>query len=430
MALGDEMLRLTADSVVADQIELTFMNFTLGYQSKSGLWAAYNVPSDGKITPAMPQMGDPKRPDDCEICCCTVNGPRGFGMLTDWALLQDRDGLALNWYGLSKLTSHVGDTKVVLTQETDYPRTGHIVLHVAPERPTEFTLKLRIPHWSARTTVLVNGEPVEHVTPGRYLSIRREWNPGDVIDLDLDMSVHYWVGDREVAGRASFYRGPILLTYPRKNPKEYLKFNGDWSVYFSARHLPYVDLYGSKRPGDTVSFDFEGDAISWLYNTFENCGKAEVKIDGKRVGVVDQYAPVTYDGLFSYSYDKPNLFLSARWEYKGLAPGKHRIEITVLSEKDEKSADHWINVRELVPSGDDPVFDPHTMGGRLLSPHKGGFPIVEMEFTDVNGRKVCLRDFDSAAENCDPYISWLRAVNAPKTDFTRENPTRSSKCFL
>jgi hypothetical protein len=37
-----------------------------------------------------------------------------------------------------------------------------------------------------------------------------------VIELKLDFSLHYWLGERESQGRASIYRGPLLLTYDRR----------------------------------------------------------------------------------------------------------------------------------------------------------------------------------------------------------------------
>ncbi|MHB1456611.1 MAG: hypothetical protein ACYC0V_06825, partial [Armatimonadota bacterium] len=216
----------------------------------------------------------------------------------------------------------------------------------------------------------------------------------------------------------------------RKDPKEYLKFNGDWSLYMSARHLPYVDLHGSRKPGDFVSCDFEGESIAFLYNPLHDCGMAEVKIDGQKVGVIDMYGPIDqskFDALFTYKWDTPNMFLSARWEHKGLTPGKHKLEITVLPEKNADAIDHWVNIREIVAEGDDPVFDVNTMAGELLKASKSGFPIVEMEFKDAKGQKVRLVDFDSATEDFKPYISWLKVTNAVRTDFSRENPTRSSR---
>jgi hypothetical protein len=46
--------------------------------------------------------------------------------------------------------------------------------------------------------------------------LNRQWAVGDQVEIELDFSLHFWVGDRECAGKSSIYRGPILLTYDRR----------------------------------------------------------------------------------------------------------------------------------------------------------------------------------------------------------------------
>jgi hypothetical protein len=152
-----------------------------------------------------------------ELNCCSVNTPRGFGLLSEWALMRDREGLMLNYYGPGTLTAEAAPgVSVVLTQRTDYPLAGRIAIDVAPAEPATFVLKLRVPHWSARTQASLNGEPLAGVIPGTYLCLGREWRAGDRIVLDLDLSCHVWPGERECAGLASVYRGPILLAYDHR----------------------------------------------------------------------------------------------------------------------------------------------------------------------------------------------------------------------
>lgn len=217
IAAGVEMLRLTGNSVVADEIELATLNSVVGLHSHTGRWVTYNTPMDGVREASAHSIVFQARAGSAELNCCSVNGPRGLGMVGDWALLGCEDGLMLNWYGPGKISTQLpSGVKVVLSQVTEYPRRGAIALRVEPQRATQFTLKLRIPYWSARTQVRVNGEQVKGVRAGNYLALERRWKKGDRIDINLDMSLHYWKGEKECRNKVSVFRGPTLLTYDRR----------------------------------------------------------------------------------------------------------------------------------------------------------------------------------------------------------------------
>lgn len=211
IAYGVEILRLTGNSIVADELELSTLNQVVGYQFRDGGPCTYDTPMDGRRISAVEHVQWQRLPGSEQMICCTANGPRGFGMISDWALMRDGDGLVLNWYGPSTMAARVGETPVTLTQETEYPRAGRVRLTVDPEAPLSCALKLRIPYWSAKTAVSVNGSPVSGVTPGCYLNLERTWRPGDVVELDLDLSPRYWTGERECAGKVSVYAGPLLM---------------------------------------------------------------------------------------------------------------------------------------------------------------------------------------------------------------------------
>ena len=211
IAYSVEMLRLTGSSIVADEIELSTLNQVVGYQFRDGGPCTYDTPMDGRRISAVEHVQWQRRPGSEQMICCTANGPRGFGMISDWALMRDGDGLVLNWYGPSTIAARVGETAVTLTQETEYPRDGRVTLTVDPDAPLACALKLRIPYWSAATAVAVNGNAVSPVTPGSYLTLDRTWHAGDVVELDLDLSLRYWTGERECVGKVSVYAGPLLM---------------------------------------------------------------------------------------------------------------------------------------------------------------------------------------------------------------------------
>ena len=163
---------------------------------------------------------------------------------------------------------------------SDYPRDSHIQIKVTPSKATTFPLRLRIPYWSSKTMLKVNGATVDEVHSGTYLTLNREWKPGDTIDLDLDFSLHYWVGERECAGKVSIYRGPILLTYDRRlnimDPSDVPALDARGLAGTPAktrsRHPPILALDVPAENGSTLTlcdFASAGDGgshyLSWLH---------------------------------------------------------------------------------------------------------------------------------------------------------------------
>jgi DUF1680 family protein len=215
MAMSVEMLRLTRDSLVADELELSTFNSAIGMHAPNGRWVTYDTPMDGVRRSSTDFDAFQSREGSPELTCCSAHGARSLGMLSDWALMAADDGVVLNWYGPGsmRIPSYGGLT---LVQETDYPRGDAVRLTIYLDRARSFVLHLRIPGWSEGTQVRVNGEPVDDVEPGTYLALDRLWRWGDVIDITFDFALQYWVGERDYEGKVSIYRGPILLTYDRR----------------------------------------------------------------------------------------------------------------------------------------------------------------------------------------------------------------------
>jgi len=217
IALSIDMLRLTGRSAIADEIELSTFNAMFGAQSPAGRWWTYNTPMDGQRKAFYQDVNWQCLPGAPELNCCSTNAARGLGMLTQWAIMRDAEGIVLNYYGPGTLGAAVPSGRhVTVTQQTRYPLDGRIVLKIGPRRSERFVLKLRIPQWSRKTSVSVNGRRITKAVPGTYLCLERTWTAGDLVKLKLDMSLHFWVGKKERKGLTSIYRGPILLTYDQR----------------------------------------------------------------------------------------------------------------------------------------------------------------------------------------------------------------------
>jgi len=257
IAFSIDVLRMTGDPRIADEIELATLNGMVGGQNPAGRWWTYNTPMDGRRVASAQDIVFQSRAGSPELNCCSVNAPRGLGMISEWGFMVKADGFAVNYYGPSAVTLRrpSGET-VRLQQDTSYPVGNEVVVGVGCSPPAEFTLSFRIPAWSKATRVAVNGEAVRGVEPGTYCAITRKWREGDTVKLVFDFSPHAWVGEKECAGKVSLYRGPILLAFdPRFNTMdpdavptvdvgtisfEPAAFSGKWPPWLLVR-VPTVD---------------------------------------------------------------------------------------------------------------------------------------------------------------------------------------------
>jgi len=118
--------------------------------------------------------------------CCACIGSAGIGLVPRIAALTAEDAVAMNLYIPGEISlSAPGGEALTLRTETAYPAAGDVRIILGLSAPTRFTFRLRIPVWSKATSLSVNGETVP-VTAG-YTAINRVWQPGDRVELELDM---------------------------------------------------------------------------------------------------------------------------------------------------------------------------------------------------------------------------------------------------
>jgi DUF1680 family protein len=269
------LLRLTGNPLIADEIELTFWNAIVGSQSRFGDWWTYDTPIIGNRLSTSMSIGSQAGPGGPYLSCCSVNGPRGLSLIAEWAymLTGDGSGVVINYYGPSTITLQIAAAQLTLTQITEYPRTGAITVKVGLPTPTNFTLHLRVPSWSSNTTLRLNGEPVQNAQAGTYFQIDRQWNDGDQIQLNLDMSFHYWAGERELFGSSILYYGPLLLAYEETyntlgGPRVLDSLNVKYELVPSGNYtIPPIAMLSVQSPGTDPEYlvDF---ATAGAYGNF------------------------------------------------------------------------------------------------------------------------------------------------------------------
>ena len=199
MRLCERLLETTGDAGWADRIERTFYNAYLAAMKADGSEFAGYTPLTGSRYHGQHHCF-------MHTDCCTANGPRGFLCFLKELFTTRGDAATFNFYASALVKGELsGGRRVAFEMYSLYPRTDYvrIVSHTEGEAP----VRLRIPAWSAKTGVTLNGEPLDGAKAGGYFTIAREWRLGDIVEIRFDMPVVAHALDHHLA----FTRGPVLL---------------------------------------------------------------------------------------------------------------------------------------------------------------------------------------------------------------------------
>ena len=212
------MLAASGDAKFTDVIERALYNGINSGMSLDGKTYCYRNPLafdpagesrdrhsvDGKI-----------RNEWYDTTCCPPNLERTFASLSGYFYSTNADGVYVHLYDNSEMNWHLHDgTGLKVQQKTNYPWSGNVKMTVSPATPKEFVMYVRIPGWSTKNSVKVNGKDIAGGKPGEYLAIRRRWAENDTIDLGFDMTTHLLKANPAVTedrGRVAFQRGPIVF---------------------------------------------------------------------------------------------------------------------------------------------------------------------------------------------------------------------------
>ena len=204
------MLAATGDSRHADVMERALYNGINSGMSLDGRMYCYRNPLAFD-----PSTGDRIRNPWYDTTCCPPNLERTLASLPGYFYSTSPEGVYVHLYDNSELSWRLDSGNAIrVTQATRYPWEGRVLLRVAAAQPEEFTVFLRIPGWSKRSSVTVNGKRVDTVAPGQYLAIRRRWNGDDQMELNLDMQPQLLEANPAVVedtGSVAVQRGPVVF---------------------------------------------------------------------------------------------------------------------------------------------------------------------------------------------------------------------------
>jgi DUF1680 family protein len=209
------MLLLTGDAKYADVMELALYNSVLSGISLDGKKFLYTNPlAFSDDLPFQQRWSKDRVPYISLSNCCSPNVVRTIAEVSNYMYSVSDEGLWFNLYGSNTVNTTLKDgTPVALTQETEYPWDGRVMISMnnVPAKP--FSVFMRSPGWCKNATVKLNGKAMEMKVANGYLQLNRVWNKGDVIELVLTMQAVLMESNplvEETRNQVAVKRGPVV----------------------------------------------------------------------------------------------------------------------------------------------------------------------------------------------------------------------------
>jgi DUF1680 family protein len=222
MFWNGEMTLLTGQAKYADLFEWQLYNAALVGMGLDGRSYLYNNP--------LVCRGGISRQSWYDVPCCPSNLSRTWAALGTYLYSHKGGDLWVHQYIGSQAQVDLGVPAKVRV-ESGLPWAGDVAIHLSPQAPTAFTLHLRIPSWTDRFRLWVNGQILETASPPEgtagfeepasgyapqrayYLPLTRTWSPGDTVEIEFQMPVMIRKAHRKVKSvrdHVALTRGPLV----------------------------------------------------------------------------------------------------------------------------------------------------------------------------------------------------------------------------
>jgi len=277
----------------------------------NGALSGVNLAGDRFFYPnPLESSGQHERSPWFGCACCPSNVCRFIPAIPGYIYSVTDNDLFVNLFASNDAEIRFGKHNVIISQETNYPWDGDVMITVNPEKEGKFNLQLRIPGWARneaipgalytftgnneeKYVIRVNGEDYNATVTDGYATVLRKWKKGDKIELLLPMPVRTVTADSRVKDDNDKYavqRGPLMFCaeWPDNPDGHVLNLVVDEKPEFSAEFIPGL-LNGTeviktkarqaaRNPDGSLSLG-EVEVITLIpYHLWNNRGKGEMRV--------------------------------------------------------------------------------------------------------------------------------------------------------
>lgn len=156
----------------------------------------------------------PVRQQWYQTACCPPNLARFLPAIGGYLYtVGDQELLLIHLYMTNHAILAWHNMPIELDMAGDYPWEDQIDITLHLPSPVQGTIALRIPSWSSRTCLSVNGQNVSADVRNGYAYLCRYWQPSDTITIVFDMTPRIMAAHPRLmadAGKVAVMRGPVL----------------------------------------------------------------------------------------------------------------------------------------------------------------------------------------------------------------------------
>jgi hypothetical protein len=258
-----------ADSKYFDVLERALYNGVISGVSLSGDKFFYDNPLES--------VHNHDRAPWFGCACCPGNITRFMASVPGYIYTTDEHSIFVNLFTAGNASITLGHDTVEVSQQTQYPWGGKVVVSIDRATGKKFGLKIRIPGWAQnqavpsdlyqftdqnaeKYSIQINGKETSLELVNGYAILNRNWKNGDRIEIDFPMPARKVAANPTVEndrGKLAYQRGPLVYCFEDKD-----NHNGWMFDHFISQDEKVESQFEEDLLGGVVTLSVKGNKVS------------------------------------------------------------------------------------------------------------------------------------------------------------------------
>lgn len=162
--------------------------------------------------------------------CCPSNVSRIWASIGQYIYSHNSNEIWIHQFIGNSAEINLEKNAVKIKINSELPYNGKIRLEVISSEPKEFTINIRIPSWTQKPTIAIDGKTytIQHpkeiqqtgsgISPNsaQFYPISQDWSKGSIIELDFPMTVNIHCAHSKVKinrNKIALSRGPLVYCF-------------------------------------------------------------------------------------------------------------------------------------------------------------------------------------------------------------------------